>query len=81
MPVNVVTLPSFDAVRFARRTPMLRCLATLLLFSSILASCPAVRADEAEDKAVALVKKLGGKVTRDDQQPGHPVVTVCLGSA
>ena len=36
------------------------------------------RANEAEDKAVAFVVKLGGKVTRDDKAPGKPVVTVDL---
>ncbi|MGL4553566.1 MAG: hypothetical protein ACRC33_20585 [Gemmataceae bacterium] len=36
------------------------------------------RADDAEDKAVAFVKKLGGYVTRDDRAPGKPVVAVNL---
>ena len=36
------------------------------------------RADDAEDKAVAFFEKLGGKVTRDDKQPGKPVVGVKL---
>ena len=36
------------------------------------------RADDAEDKAVAFVEKLGGKVTRDEKVPGKPVVTVSL---
>ena len=36
------------------------------------------RADEAEDKAVALVEKLGGKVTRDEKLPGKPVAGVAL---
>jgi internalin A len=34
------------------------------------------RADEAD--AVKLVEKLGGKITRDDKQPGKPVVEVNL---
>ncbi len=34
------------------------------------------RADEAEDKAVAFVEKLGGTVTRDEKAPGKPVVGV-----
>ncbi len=37
------------------------------------------RADDAEDKAVAFVEKLGGKVTRDEKAPGKPVVGVDLG--
>src|SRR5580700_5094501 len=36
----------------------------------------AARADEAD--AVKLVEKLGGKITRDDKQPGKPVVEVNL---
>ena len=36
------------------------------------------RADEAEDKAVAFVKKLGGSVDRDEKAPGKPVVEVFL---
>src|SRR5215207_3714437 len=38
-------------------------------------------ADEAEDKAAAVVQKLGGVVIRDDRAPGKPVVMVNLGSA
>jgi hypothetical protein len=37
------------------------------------------RADDAEDKAVAFVEKLGGKVTRDEKLPGKPVTGVNLG--
>jgi hypothetical protein len=40
--------------------------------------CSPVRADEAEDKAVAFVEKLGGKVARDEKLPGKPVVRVDL---
>ena len=36
------------------------------------------RADEAEDKAVAMVEALRGKVKRDDKAPGNPVVEVNL---
>ena len=36
----------------------------------------AARADEAD--AVKVVEKLGGKLTRDDKQPGKPVVEVNL---
>ena len=36
----------------------------------------AVRADEAD--AIKLVERLGGKIKRDDKQPGKPVVEVNL---
>ena len=35
-------------------------------------------ADAAEAKAVEAIKKLGGKVTRDDKLPGKPVIGVDL---
>ena len=38
----------------------------------------ALRADDAEDKAAALVERLGGTVTRDETRPGKPVVAVDL---
>ena len=37
-----------------------------------------VLADDAEDKAVEAITKLGGKVTRDDKLPGKPVIGVDL---
>lgn len=37
-------------------------------------------ADEAENRAVAAVEKLGGKVERDQERPGAPVVSVNLSS-
>jgi internalin A len=37
-----------------------------------------VTADENEDKAVAAIEKLGGKVTRDNDKPDKPVVGVNL---
>jgi hypothetical protein len=42
--------------------------------------CPSssARADDAEDRAVAFVEKLGGTVTRDAKAPGKPVVRVSL---
>jgi len=43
--------------------------------SCVIISTP-VRADEA--KAIAIVEKLGGKVTRDDKIPGKPVVALEL---
>ena len=39
---------------------------------------PSAGADDAEDKAVKFVEGLKGKVTRDDTQPGKPVVKVEL---
>jgi hypothetical protein len=53
---------------------MLR-LVTFALALSGLCLSSAVRADDAEDKAVAFVKKLGGTVTRDEKAPGEPVIT------
>jgi hypothetical protein len=50
-------------------------------FSSVVLALAALygaaRADEAE--AAKRVEKLGGTVTRDDRQPGGPVVKVTLG--
>jgi hypothetical protein len=57
---------------------MPRLIALLALAGSVLASSRPAFADAAEDKAVALVKKLGGDVTRDDKQPGKPVTKVFL---
>src|ERR1700681_4626928 len=37
-----------------------------------------VRADEAEDRAVRVIKGLGGSITRKDKTPGSPVVGVRL---
>ena len=34
--------------------------------------------DDAEDKAVAFVEKLGGTVTRDDKAPSKPIIGVQL---
>src|SRR6185369_4088031 len=47
-------------------------LATLVLF---LVS-GGLRADEAEDKAVKAIEKLGGTVKRDEKADGKPVVAV-----
>lgn len=46
--------------------------------SGFLMSSASLRADEAEDRAVKFVTKIGGKVTRDENQPGKPVVAVVL---
>ncbi len=56
---------------------MFRLMAFVLAVSGLSLGSSA-RADEAEDKAVALVEKFGGKVTRDDKAPGKPVVGVSL---
>ncbi len=51
---------------------LMLCAVALVLLAST------ARADEAEDKAVKLVEKLGGRVTRDEKAPGKPVVEVFL---
>lgn len=51
---------------------------TFTLTLSGLCLCSSLRADDAEDKAVAFVAKLGGKVTRDEKAPGKPVTTLNL---
>ena len=56
---------------------MSRTLAFALALSG-LCLCSTLRADDAEDKAVAFVEKLGGKVTRDEKATGKPVITVFL---
>lgn len=53
---------------------MLCCAVSWLLLSSFAP----VRADDAEDKAVAVVEKMGGKITRDEKLPGKPVVATDL---
>jgi hypothetical protein len=37
-------------------------------------------ADDAADKAIADITKLGGKIERDDKKPGSPVIAVDLSS-
>ncbi len=49
-----------------------------LLLASMLLAAPSLYADDAEDKAVATVRQLGGKVLRDDKDPAHPVMSVDL---
>jgi hypothetical protein len=52
------------------------------LFAVIMAAAPAyVRADDPgdQDKAIEEVKKLGGKVERDEKEAGKPVTIVNLG--
>jgi internalin A len=50
----------------------------LPLLAGLLLAAPLLLADEAEDRAVEGVKKLGGTVERDDKSPAHPVVRVYL---
>src|SRR5205807_2374809 len=50
-----------------------------LLIGLVLLSVLAVpRGDEAEDRAVQAVEKLGGKIIRDDKAPGKHVIAVDL---
>src|SRR5262249_12689304 len=35
-----------------------------------------IRADEAEDKAVEAIRKVGGRITRDEKAKGEPIVGV-----
>src|SRR5205823_721280 len=65
-------------VHTMRGAAMSRLLLAGFVSSLILGPASAVRADEAEDKAVAFVKGLGGKVTRDEKLPGKPVISVSL---
>jgi hypothetical protein len=58
--------------------PLSRRLTWCWLLVLALLGVPTLRADEAEDKAVAFVQKLGGKVERDEKAPGKPVVAVSL---
>jgi internalin A len=50
----------------------------LPLVIGLLLAVPSLYADDAEEKALKLVKRLGGTVTRDDKDPAHPVVSVDL---
>src|SRR5215218_3019317 len=65
-------------VHAVRGVTMSRLMLCGLMSGVILCSSAPVRADDAEDKAVAFVEKLGGKVGRDEKAPGKPVVTVSL---
>ena len=49
---------------------------SILAVTVALLAAPALRADEAEDRAVKAIEKLGGKVTRDDKREGKPVTIV-----
>lgn len=56
---------------------MVKTLAIVLVVSQ-LSLASSARVDEAEDKAVAFVERLGGKVSRNDKAPGRPVVEASL---
>jgi internalin A len=79
--VDGAPLPAYDRVStpgpcvYPRGLTMSK---ILPLLAGLLLAVPSLYADEAEDKAVAAVKKLGGKVKRDDKDPAHPVVGVDL---
>src|SRR5690348_12286576 len=49
-----------------------------VLVSVMLLACGAARADDAEDKALKLVEKLGSKVIRFETKEGKQVVQVDL---
>jgi Leucine Rich repeat len=44
----------------------------------ITIAAPTTKADDAEDKAVQFIEKLGGSVVRDEKVDSKPVVEVCL---
>src|SRR4051794_5988280 len=53
----------------------------VMLFAVVSLACaPAARADDAEDKAAALVTKLKGVIVRDDKKGDKPVIGVHLGN-
>ncbi len=52
----------------------------LPLLACLLLAAPLLYADEPEDKAVAALLKVGGRVDRDDKDPAHPVVGVDFSS-
>jgi internalin A len=56
---------------------MPRWILSAALVALLLAAAP-LYADDAEDAAVKAVEKLGGKATRDEGDPAHPVVAVNL---
>jgi internalin A len=50
----------------------------MVVLSQVLVFLNPCRADDAEDKAVAFVEKLGGEVKRDEMLPGRPIIEVNL---
>src|SRR5262245_53635013 len=57
---------------------VLRGIAALTLVV-VLFTAASARADDAEERAVSAIEKLGGKVVRDETAKGKPVVRVHLG--
>src|SRR5262249_5375148 len=58
-------------------TPMNRVGYSLVVLCLLLPAA-AVRADDAEARAIQAVEKVGGKVIRDENKPGKPVIEVHL---
>lgn len=54
---------------------MFRAVWTVVVVSAF-GPLPAARADEAEEKAVALLERQGAKYTRDERLPGRPIVAI-----
>jgi internalin A len=52
-----------------------------LVLALVQLTTVSVRADEAEDKAVKAIQKLGGKIGRDDKAKNKPIVGVVLFNA
>ena len=50
----------------------------LVALTALLVAVFPALADEAEDRAVEAIKKLGGEVVRDDKNPSKPVIEVDL---
>ena len=83
----MIASPQFSTVRPQAGEAMYRLGAFVLVLGLILVismgcSRPAPPTEntpeDTEDMAVAFVEKLGGKVIRDENQPGKPVVEVDL---
>ena len=49
-----------------------------LLLALVPWTAVSIRADEAEDKAVKAIEKLGGRITRDEKAKDKPTVNVNL---
>jgi hypothetical protein len=73
--VMLVTLRSH---RIVGGPVMSRLMLCGIVASLVLSSHPTARADDAEDKAVAALEKIDGRVHRDDTKPEKPVVSVTL---
>ncbi|HEV3384358.1 MAG TPA: hypothetical protein VG097_06055 [Gemmata sp.] len=48
----------------------------VIVLAASLCSIGRSSADEAEDRAIAAIEQLGGRVERDEKKPGKPVVRV-----